>query len=98
MSAWGLSESDFSDQLNETFEIFVWLENERAFNVFCFMDTQWRSGMNGVEGLDYNVLYRHLDRMKLSDDEYEQLFSDVRVMEYTHLSELNKLREEKKPS
>lgn len=62
------------------------------------MDTQWRSGMNGVEGLDYNVLYRHLDRMKLSDDEYEQLFSDVRVMEYTHLSELQKLREEKKPS
>lgn len=62
------------------------------------MDTQWRSGMNGVEGLDYNVLYRHLDRMKLTDDEYEQLFSDVRVMEYTHLSELHKLREEKKPS
>lgn len=73
----------------------IWEENRQAYGVFCFMDTQWRVGMNGPEGLDYLVLYQKLDRMKLNDDDYQQLFDDVQVMEYAHLEALHKERMKK---
>lgn len=45
------------------------------------MRTQWRIGMAGPIGLDYGVLFRLLDRMNLSPDGYDEIFSDVRAME-----------------
>lgn len=35
----------------------------------------------GIIGLDYNVLYHKMDRMKLTPDEYDELEADMRVME-----------------
>lgn len=66
----------------------VWPENWQAFQLFSFMQTQWRAGMS-FTGLDYNVLYRKMDRMGLSAEEYEQLESDLQVMEYEALSIMN---------
>ena len=54
------------------------------------MDTQWRVGMNGPTGLDFNVLYRKMDRMGLSPDEYDQLEADVSVMEAAALDTMRK--------
>lgn len=45
------------------------------------MRTQWRVGMSGPVGLDYNVLFRVLDRLNLSYDDYDEMFADVRAME-----------------
>jgi hypothetical protein len=48
---------------------------------------QWRVGaMGGVVSLDYSVLFHRMDRMKLPDDEYEQLFEDVKSLEAAALS------------
>jgi hypothetical protein len=94
MEAYGLTEEDYAGQLDEVEEVIIWEENAQAFQVFSFMDTQWRIGMNGVEGLDYNVLYKKLDRMNLGHDDYEQLFSDVQIMEYAHLEESARYRAE----
>lgn len=46
--------------------------------------------MSGYTGLDYNVLFARMDRMKLSDQEYEWLFDDVRVIEAEALKIINK--------
>lgn len=46
--------------------------------------------MGGYSGLDYNVLYKKMDRMGLNSEEYEQLEADVQVMEFAALSTLNK--------
>jgi hypothetical protein len=51
------------------------------------MRTQWRTGPTG---LDYNVLYRRMDRMDLSPDEYDQLEDDVQVMEMEALATIHK--------
>ena len=40
-----------------------------------------RIGMSGATGLDYNVLYRKLDRLNLTDDEYDEIERDVAIME-----------------
>lgn len=63
----------------------VWPENERAYFLFLDLQTQWRVGMGGATGLDYLVLFAKLDRMKLSDDEADELEQDIRTMEHEAL-------------
>lgn len=46
--------------------------------------------MGGRTGLDYNVLFHKMDRLRLSPEEYEQLEDDVRVLEFAALTVLNK--------
>jgi hypothetical protein len=53
------------------------------------MGTQWRVGAGGATGLDHNVLLRRIDRMKLADEEYDQLYEDVCVMEQEALDTMN---------
>lgn len=71
----------------------VWPENWRAYVLFTEVGTQWRASMGGPTGLDYNVLYRKLDRMGLSDEETDELERDVRVMEYAALDAMVSTRE-----
>lgn len=81
---WGLTEADYAKTVP------LWPENAQAFALFVDMSTQWRAGQSGIIGLDYNVLYREMDRMKLSDDEYDELLDDVRTMEWAALDEMRK--------
>ena len=64
----------------------MWPDNLPALNLFQFMRTQWRVGMNGPSGLDYNVLHNKMGRMGLSPEEYDQLESDIQVMEVAALN------------
>jgi hypothetical protein len=50
------------------------------------MSTQWRVGMSGATGLDYGVLYRKMDRLQLSEAEYDDLEEDVRTLESAALA------------
>lgn len=69
----GLRREDFDGQVFE-----VWPENWQAFCLLCDIRTQWRgAGM----GLDYNVMFRKMDRMSLSPAQYDELEADMRVME-----------------
>lgn len=73
----------------------VWPENWDAWTLFRRLRTQWRVGPNGAYGLDHNVLFRRLDRMGLSADDYDQLDDDIRVME---LAALLAMQESQEPS
>jgi hypothetical protein len=85
-SAEELEASGFALEDFETEPVEVWPENWPAFKVFSDLRTQWRvSGMGGATGLDYNVLFRKLDRMNLPPDEYDQMEDDIRLMETTAL-------------
>ena len=68
----------------------LWPENERAINLFTTLSTQWRIGMNGATGLDYSPFFARMDRMRLSDDDYEILFDDIRIIESEALQIMNK--------
>lgn len=84
MLAAGLRPEDF---VNEVFEL--WPDNEKSIALFSTISTQWRVGMGGPTGLDYNVLFARMDRMKLDESSYENLFDDIRVIESEALSILN---------
>lgn len=82
LNAFGLKASDYAITIK------VLPDNEQAYSLFMFMFTQWRGGMNGYTGLDYNVLLHKMDRMKLSEDEYLQLENDMQIMENAALEQM----------
>ena len=66
----------------------IWPDNLRAFELFSSMRTQWRVGMGGPTGLDYSVLYRRMDRMGLTPEQYDQMEAAIAVMEAAALEEI----------
>lgn len=59
--------------------------------------TQWRtSGMGVPTGMDYGVLFHKMDRMGLAPDDYEDLESDIRVMESEARSAMFDIAEEQR--
>jgi hypothetical protein len=67
------------DYITDDFE--VWPENIQAINLFISLQTQWIVGAAGPTGLNYIPLFARMDRMKLSEQEYEWMFDDIRVIE-----------------
>jgi len=77
--------------LGATGPVEVWPENMPAINLFSAISTQWRTGgMGGVSGLDYNVLFARMERMKLSEQDYEWMFDDIRAIEAEALNIINR--------
>lgn len=76
-AAQGLTLDDYAEHAE------VWPENWPAWCLFEEMRGQWRTaGMNGARvALDYGVLFARMDRMRLADDDWHQLYHDIRVME-----------------
>lgn len=48
----------------------------------------------GIIGLDYNVMYRKMDRMSLTPDQYDDVESDMRVMELAAMAAMREGSEE----
>lgn len=57
------------------------------------LQTQWRSGPSGPIGLDYNILYRKIDRMDASAEDLDRLEADIQIMEMAALDEIYSQRE-----
>jgi len=45
------------------------------------LDTQWRVGMAGPIGLDYNAAYPLIDRATSTPEEWDDMLDDLRVLE-----------------
>jgi hypothetical protein len=80
----GLTPEDYAGD-----DVEVWPENQRAYFLFAQVQTQWRVGAMGPTGLDYNTLFRKMDRMRLEPDEYDELEADIRTMEFAALDAMS---------
>lgn len=83
LAAFGLTLDDVAGEPVE-----IWPDNRSAFELFGALQTQWRVGMNGPIGLDYNVLYHRMDRMGLTPERYDDLEADIAAMEVAALGEI----------
>lgn len=61
--------------------VIAWDETRPAWRLWDRIGNQWRVGACGAVALDYNPLFHALDRMRLEDDEYEELFDSIRIIE-----------------
>jgi hypothetical protein len=68
----------------------VWPDNWPAIRLFDSLSTQWRTGAAGVIGLDYNVLYRKMDRLHLAESDYDALEENMRILEDEALATMRK--------
>jgi hypothetical protein len=68
----------------------VWNEHWDVINLFTLYSTQWRTGMNGPTGLDFNVIHHALDRKGIEGEMFDQFVSDLRVIERAALVELHR--------
>lgn len=90
MAAWGFS---IGDLLEETIE--VWPDCWPAFTLFEAMSTQWRVGMGGAVGLDYNSLPLVAKYMEVADEDMPLAFNDLRIMEAEVLKKMSEARDKK---
>ena len=70
----------------------MWPDNHAAFILFNNLSTQWRVGMGGPTGLDYSAVYPLLDRAAKDPQEWDELFSDIQVMEGAALKQIGENR------
>ena len=70
----------------------MWPDNHAAFILFNNLSTQWRVGMGGPTGLDYAAVYPLLDRAAKDQQEWDELFSDIQVMEGAALKQIGENR------
>jgi hypothetical protein len=69
-------------------DIDVWPENMPVLRLFNAMRTQWRVGMGGAYGLDYNPLPSVMEYLGIEDRAYA--FEGLQVMEQIALEEMHK--------
>lgn len=62
-------------------DILIWPDNWQAFEIFEAIRTQWRVGMNGPSGLDYNVIPQFLRLYQIPRADHRDLYDAIRVME-----------------
>ncbi|WP_454710950.1 DUF1799 domain-containing protein [Cupriavidus nantongensis] len=67
----------------------IWPENETTVGVFVQMGTQWRVGVGGPVGLDYNALPFVMRMQGVPPDEQPDLFESIRVMERAAMEEMS---------
>lgn len=65
----------------------MWEDNWLAVQLWCSMQTQWRTSMGGVIGLDYGALAWVFKLYEVEDQ--RSMLEDIQVMEATALSKLN---------
>lgn len=80
---WGLSLAEASGPQLE-----VWPDNSEAVGLFIQLSTQWRSGPNGLIGLDYNILPADLRPGADVTAERRDLFEAIRTMEHAALQQM----------
>lgn len=87
-TAIGFSIEELADVgITDTIE--VWPENWPAVRLFEKVRTQWRVSMNGVVGLDYNVVYPLIDRQTDNAKDWDDLFDAIRTIERGALEQLS---------
>lgn len=84
LAAFGLKVADVTPPDAE-----IWPENETTVDVFVQMGTQWRVGVGGPVGLDYNALPFVMRMQRVPPDEQPDLFEAIRVMERAALDEMS---------
>jgi hypothetical protein len=62
-------------------DVLVWDINWHTFTLFNSLSTQWRVGMGGATGLDYNVIPMVAKSLGIKNKELNSIFPDLQVME-----------------
>jgi hypothetical protein len=80
----GFTRDDYAEALE------VLPENWPTWKLFAEFNGQWRVGFGGAFALDYTPLFMRMEKLGLSDADWEHTFADIRLMEAAALDEMKK--------
>lgn len=83
LAAMGIS-PEMWDRFREKSELEIFPENWQPVQIFIAMQTQWRTGMSGPIGMDYQALAVVMELYEVADR--KDCFSAVRTMEIETLA------------
>lgn len=63
--------------------------------MFCALQTQWSVGMGGATGLRYEAAYPLISRAANTEEEWSDMFEDIRVLEMAALKQMSENRSNK---
>ena len=88
----GGADQDCPDQENQR-TCYLWPCNVLAWNLWLRLQTQWRVGVNGREGLDYGAVVCYMEKVaRIKRNEFAALFSAMQTMEHKALAVWDSLR------
>lgn len=73
--------------------VYLWPCNLPVWNHWWEVQTQWRTGANGVDGMDYAGLRAYVDELGLPSAERKALWSGLRACERATLDVFAERRE-----
>ena len=77
------------DELIKPKDCIIWPEHQEALELFMRCATQWRSGANGVMGLDYGVVLQIASLYQITED-LARVMEDLQIMELHARNLINK--------
>jgi len=86
---WGLKLEELPPE-----EISVWDINWDSFILFNNLSTQWRIGMGGASGLDYNAIPTVAKLLGFKKKQVQDMFPDIQVMENEALITMGENKED----
>jgi hypothetical protein len=68
-------------------EVYLWPENQWVWDFFVSLGTQWRHGMSGPTGLDYQGVesVMRIRLRRVSGNAKQALFGKIQLMEFAML-------------
>lgn len=85
LDLFGIIADDLIEASEHIFEI--WPDNVETVTMFLRLGTQWRVSMNGLIGIDYNVLFQFFDLYDIKDR--KAMLDDIQHMERTVITAVN---------
>lgn len=79
-------------------EFRLWPEHLPAFGLWCAIQTQWRVGMAGPTGLDWQGVRAHPATRALPRQQRESVLADVACMESAWLAERGRIARMQQPT
>jgi hypothetical protein len=79
LAAYGADASSLPERMLKPAEYEIWPEHEDAVLTFLRCQTQWRTTMTGVMGLDYGVVLQVMELYAVGNK--RQVLEDLQVME-----------------
>lgn len=79
LKAYGADESALPQRLKARQDYAIWAEHEDVVVLFLRCQTQWRTTMAGVSGLDYGAVFAMMDLYDVGNR--QQVMADLQIME-----------------
>lgn len=74
------------DALGDREPLTLWSCHLDSWSFFGAVQTQWRVGFGGREGLDYGAVEIVMKRRRIPEDQRDRLFADLQVIEMAALA------------